>query len=193
MGSAGDVRLAWSPKKAEAARARWPSDLQAGNVDGSASHLSRLIHKARFQNGGARTIPFRGSFGSQICRDRRAMVRLEAEGLACDHRYCRHEQCAGHARHHEGRSLPDPDASESRRHRAAIPTLIAIRVQAPICVRPNQTPPRGCRLSEAAISLNSLGVLALPYVDSATTTGRAGDGIGRDRVCTRGKSLGGSS
>jgi chromosome partitioning protein len=28
----------------------------------------------------------------------------------------------------------------------------------------NQTPPRGCRLSEAATSLNSLGVLALPYV-----------------------------
>jgi hypothetical protein len=28
----------------------------------------------------------------------------------------------------------------------------------------NQTPPRGCRLSEAATSLNSLGVLVLPYV-----------------------------
>ena len=26
----------------------------------------------------------------------------------------------------------------------------------------NQTPPRGCRFSEAATSLNSLGVLALP-------------------------------
>jgi len=28
----------------------------------------------------------------------------------------------------------------------------------------NQTPPRGCRLSEAATSLNSLGVLTLSYV-----------------------------
>src|SRR5205814_9501878 len=28
----------------------------------------------------------------------------------------------------------------------------------------NQTPPRGCRLSEAATLLNSLGVLALRYV-----------------------------
>jgi chromosome partitioning protein len=28
----------------------------------------------------------------------------------------------------------------------------------------HQTPPRGCRLSEAATSLNSPGVLAFPYV-----------------------------
>src|SRR5262245_39291378 len=28
----------------------------------------------------------------------------------------------------------------------------------------NQTPPRGCRLSEAGTALNSLGVLALPYI-----------------------------
>src|SRR2546421_309484 len=48
---------------------------------------------------------------------------------------------------------------------AAIPTLIAIRrFKRRFAFVLNQTPPRGCRLSEAATSLNSLGVLALPYV-----------------------------
>jgi chromosome partitioning protein len=48
---------------------------------------------------------------------------------------------------------------------AAIPTLIAIRrLNRRFAFVLNQTPPRGCRLSEAATSLNSLGVLALPYV-----------------------------
>src|SRR5215475_719043 len=48
---------------------------------------------------------------------------------------------------------------------AAIPTLIAIRrLNRRFAFILNQTPPRGCRLSEAATSLNSLGVLALPYV-----------------------------
>jgi len=48
---------------------------------------------------------------------------------------------------------------------AAIPTLIAIRrLNRRFALVLNQTPPRGCRLSEAATSLNSLGVLALPYV-----------------------------
>src|SRR6266567_7597200 len=48
---------------------------------------------------------------------------------------------------------------------AAIPTLIAIRrLDRRFAFILNQTPPRGCRLSEAATSLNSLGVLALPYV-----------------------------
>jgi chromosome partitioning protein len=48
---------------------------------------------------------------------------------------------------------------------AAIPTLIAIRrFNRRFAFILNQTPPRGCRLSEAATSLNSLGVLALPYV-----------------------------
>ena len=48
---------------------------------------------------------------------------------------------------------------------AAIPTLIAIRrLNRRFSFVLNQTPPRGCRLSEAATSLNSLGVLALPYV-----------------------------
>jgi chromosome partitioning protein len=48
---------------------------------------------------------------------------------------------------------------------AAIPTLIAIRrLNRRFAFVLNQTPPRGCRLGEAATSLNSLGVLALPYV-----------------------------
>jgi chromosome partitioning protein len=48
---------------------------------------------------------------------------------------------------------------------AAIPTLIAIRrLNRRFAFVLNQTPPRGCRLSEAATSLNTLGVLALPYV-----------------------------
>jgi chromosome partitioning protein len=48
---------------------------------------------------------------------------------------------------------------------AAIPTLIAIRrLNRRFAFVLNQTPPRGCRLSEAATSLNSLGVLALPYL-----------------------------
>ncbi|RTE87881.1 MULTISPECIES: ParA family protein [Bradyrhizobium] len=48
---------------------------------------------------------------------------------------------------------------------AAIPTLIAIRrLNRRFAFVLNQTPARGCRLSEAATSLNSLGVLALPYV-----------------------------
>jgi chromosome partitioning protein len=48
---------------------------------------------------------------------------------------------------------------------AAIPTLIAIRrLDRRFSFVLNQTPPRGCRLSEAATSLNSLGVLALSYV-----------------------------
>src|SRR5256885_8708832 len=42
--------LLWSRKKAEAARARWPSDLQSRRWrTGSASHSSRRIHKARYR------------------------------------------------------------------------------------------------------------------------------------------------
>jgi chromosome partitioning protein len=48
---------------------------------------------------------------------------------------------------------------------AAIPTLIAIRrLNRRFAFVLNQTPARGCRLSEAATSLNSLGHLALPYI-----------------------------
>jgi chromosome partitioning protein len=48
---------------------------------------------------------------------------------------------------------------------AAIPTLLAIRRQKRrFAFVLNQTPPRGVRLSEAATSLNALGVLALPFI-----------------------------
>lgn len=48
---------------------------------------------------------------------------------------------------------------------AAIPTLLAIRRDnRRFAFILNQTPTRGCRLSEAATSLNSLGVLALPFI-----------------------------
>jgi chromosome partitioning protein len=48
---------------------------------------------------------------------------------------------------------------------AAVPTLIAIRrLNRRFAFILNQTPPRGGRLSEAATSLNSLGVLALPFI-----------------------------
>lgn len=48
---------------------------------------------------------------------------------------------------------------------AAVPTLIAIRrLNRRFAFVLNQTPPRGCRVSEAATALNSLGVLALPYI-----------------------------
>jgi chromosome partitioning protein len=78
---------------------------------------------------------------------------------------------------------------------AAIPTLIALRrLNRRFAFVLNQTPPRGCRLSEAATSLNSLGVLALPYVGQRNDHQDAlGIGVGRDRVCARGKSLGGNS
>jgi chromosome partitioning protein len=55
--------------------------------------------------------------------------------------------------------------------KAAIPTLAAIRrLNRRFAFVLNQMPPRGCRLSEAATSLNSLGVLALPYVATTTRT-----------------------
>jgi chromosome partitioning protein len=48
---------------------------------------------------------------------------------------------------------------------AALPTLITLRrLNRRFAFVLNQTPPRGSRLSEAATSLNSLGVLALPYI-----------------------------
>src|SRR5205085_10883712 len=58
--------LLWSRKKAEAARARWPSDLQSRRWRmGSASRLERRIHKARYRNGkSGATIPIRASSGS---------------------------------------------------------------------------------------------------------------------------------
>jgi chromosome partitioning protein len=48
---------------------------------------------------------------------------------------------------------------------AAIPTLLAIRrLKRRFAFILNQTPSRGSRLSEAATSLNALGVLALPFI-----------------------------
>ena len=77
---------------------------------------------------------------------------------------------------------------------ASIPTLIAIRrLNRRFAFVLNQTPPRGCRLSEAATSLNSLGVLALPYVGQRNDHQ---DALGAGLSVTespRGKSLGGGS
>jgi len=48
---------------------------------------------------------------------------------------------------------------------AALPTLAAIRkLGKPFAFVLNQTPPRSYRLSEAAMALNKVGVLALPYI-----------------------------
>ena len=93
-----------------------------------------------------------------------ALVRLEAGGSGLRSSILpprtMHWPCAPS----RGPILPDPGASESGRL-AAIPTLIAIRrLSRRFAFVLNQTPPRGCRLNEAATSLNSLGVLALPYV-----------------------------
>jgi chromosome partitioning protein len=96
----------------------------------------------------------------------RALSRLEAEGIwlaiidtaatnnaLAMHAIARADLCLIPAR-------PSPADIE-----AAIPTLVAVRrLKRRFAFVLNQTPPRGCRLSEAATSLNSLGVLALPYV-----------------------------
>jgi chromosome partitioning protein len=96
----------------------------------------------------------------------RALSRLEAEGIwlaiidtaatnnvLAMHAIARADFCLIPAR-------PSPADIE-----AAIPTLVAVRrLKRRFAFVLNQTPPRGCRLSEAATSLNSLGVLALPYV-----------------------------
>jgi chromosome partitioning protein len=72
---------------------------------------------------------------------------------------------------------------------AAIPTLIAIRrLNRRFAFVLNQTPPRGCRLSEAATSLNSLGVLALPYVGQRNDHQDAlGAGLGVTEFAREGK------
>src|SRR6201988_1897929 len=95
-----------------------------------------------------------------------ALSRLQAEGILLPildtpatnnalamHAIARADLCLIPAR-------PSPADIE-----AAIPTLVAVRrLKRRFAFVLNQTPPRGCRLSEAATSLNSLGVLALPYV-----------------------------
>jgi chromosome partitioning protein len=96
----------------------------------------------------------------------RALVSLEAEGIwltvidtaatnnaLAMHAIARADLCLIPVR-------PSPADIE-----AAIPTLVAIRrLNRRFAFVLAQTPPRGCRVSEAAASLNSLGVLALPYV-----------------------------
>ncbi|MCP3397089.1 MULTISPECIES: ParA family protein [unclassified Bradyrhizobium] len=72
---------------------------------------------------------------------------------------------------------------------AAIPTLIAIRrLNRRFAFVLNQAPPRGCRLSEAATSLNSLGVLALPYVGQRNDHQDAlGSGLGVTEFAQEGR------
>jgi chromosome partitioning protein len=161
--------LLWSRKKAEAARARWPSDLQSRRWrTGSASHSLRRIHKARYRKWKER----RDNAYPRVVRVADpaeidgALSRLEAEGiwLGIIDTAATNNALAMRAIAKADLCLipvrPSPADIE-----ASIPTLIAIRrLNRRFAFVLNQTPPRGCRLSEAATSLNSLGVLALPYV-----------------------------
>jgi chromosome partitioning protein len=72
---------------------------------------------------------------------------------------------------------------------AAIPTLIAIRrLNRRFAFILNQTPTRGGRLSEAATSLNSLGLLALPYIGQRNDHQDAlGAGLGVTEFAPQGK------
>ncbi|MBH5401152.1 ParA family protein [Bradyrhizobium sp. CNPSo 4010] len=72
---------------------------------------------------------------------------------------------------------------------AAIPTLIAIRkLNRRFAFVLNQTPPRGGRLSEAATSLNSLGLLALPFIAQRNDHQDAlGAGLGVSEFAPTGK------
>lgn len=72
---------------------------------------------------------------------------------------------------------------------AAIPTLIAIRrLNRRFAFILNQTPTRGGRLSEAATSLNSLGVLALPFIAQRNDHQDAlGAGLGVTEFAPKGK------
>ncbi|MGY4287297.1 chromosome partitioning protein [Bradyrhizobium sp. LM2.7] len=72
---------------------------------------------------------------------------------------------------------------------AAIPTLIAVRrLDRRFGFILNQTPTRGCRLSEAATSLNSLGLLALPFIGQRNDHQDAlGAGLGVTEFAPEGK------
>ncbi|SFJ87536.1 ParA family protein [Bradyrhizobium sp. Gha] len=72
---------------------------------------------------------------------------------------------------------------------AAIPTLIAIRrLDRRFAFVLNQTPTRGARLSEAAASLSSLGVLALPFIGQRNDHQDAlGAGLGVTEFAPEGK------
>jgi VirC1 protein len=76
--------LLWSRKKAEAARARWLSDLQSRRWrTESASHSSRRIHKARYRNGKSGAVPPypRVDRAADPAEIERALSRFEAEGI----------------------------------------------------------------------------------------------------------------
>jgi chromosome partitioning protein len=72
---------------------------------------------------------------------------------------------------------------------AAIPTLIAIRrLNRRFAFVLNQAPPRGGRISEAGTSLNSLGLLALPYIGQRNDHQDAlGAGLGVTEFAPAGK------
>jgi chromosome partitioning protein len=72
---------------------------------------------------------------------------------------------------------------------AAIPTLIAIRrLNRRFAFVLNQAPPRGGRISEAGTSLNSLGLLALPYIGQRNDHQDAlGAGLGVTEFARAGK------
>ena len=72
---------------------------------------------------------------------------------------------------------------------AAIPTLLAVRrANRRFAFILNQTPTRGGRLSEAATSLNSLGVLALPFIGQRNDHQDAlGVGLGVTEFAPEGK------
>src|SRR5207249_2030869 len=83
----------------------------------------------------------------------------------------------------------DPDASESRRHRSCSTDADCYsKAQPPICVRPQSDATAGLSFERSC----NFAQLARRASASLRRTaqrppGRAGDGIGRDRVCTRGK------
>jgi chromosome partitioning protein len=72
---------------------------------------------------------------------------------------------------------------------AALPTLAAIRnLGKPFAFVLNQTPARSFRLSEAAMALNNVGVLALPYIVQRTDHQDAlGAGLGVTEFAPQGK------
>src|SRR5438128_1862237 len=78
---------------------------------------------------------------------------------------------------------------------AALPTLTTIRrFNRRFAFVLNQTPPRGYRLSEAATSLNSLGVLALPFIVQRNDFQDAlGAGLGVTEFAPEGKARRGNS
>jgi chromosome partitioning protein len=72
---------------------------------------------------------------------------------------------------------------------AALPTLAAVRkLGKPFAFVLNQTPPRSYRLSEAAMALNNVGVLALPYIVQRNDHQDAlGTGLGVTEFAPEGK------